>query len=281
MTDKKIIKISPSTLNLLQSCSRAAHYSKTLNYSSPRKPDYLMKGEIAHAALETFYLAVKEGVSHPEARALALEVFKTRLAATELGHDEIADMVLTMIDYFNHWSLDAHLEILEVEKPFSQVIFETEGEVVLLEGKIDLIARHKEHDKILVTDHKTGDQNRTPHNSDNQYTAYALVTGSELVMENRIVWGRAKTKAYKPAEKFHRSILNYSPEYLEEWRQDTLYWVLKFEEEIKQDYFPPNRRNCKFCQFKTVCEWSGEENRLKKLEMDFVQSEKFDLFENE
>lgn len=279
---KRVIKISPSGLNRISSCSRSFHYSTHLGYYLPQKPDYMVEGEVAHKCLEIFYKATKEGISSPEAIEVAILAARNEIAQSQLTIENGQDMILTLRDYFSYYNSDSHLDILEVEKPFSLVLFEDDELIILLEGKIDLIAVHKRFDKLLVIDHKTGHRTQYPSMLDNQYASYSLATGSQTVQENRIVWGRPKKTKFDPATKFHRNDLTYTAEFLEEWRNSAIYWVLKADEEMKQGYHPPNYKSCKFCNYKRVCEWPSEEMRRSKLEAEFIKSEeRFDLFEEE
>lgn len=268
---KVIIKVSPSRLNLIQSCSRAAYYYGILGYTSSSKPDYLVKGEVAHKVLESHY----KGMGDND----CISLLRNEIVQTQIPLEAGEDMVLTMKDYFSFYP-DSHLEILEVEKSFSVVLYEDESVVILLEGRIDLIAMHTNFDRRIVIDHKTSEQYKGPPiKLDNQYSSYSFATGIPDAMENKIVWGRPKKSAFDPSTKFHRNSLQYTPEDLEEWRQDSTYWVLKFHNEVEQGYFPPNRKSCKFCSFKSICQYSGEETRQRMLETGYVKSEGFDLFE--
>lgn len=276
--NQRILKVSPSKLNLIQACSRASNYSALLGYVQQRKPTYMIKGEVAHKGLEHFYSGLMKGGDKSSLINESIQLIRDEIAQTQIEVQEGEDMVLTMKDYFAYYP-DDHLEILEVEKAFCVPLFENDELMVLIEGKIDLVAKHKTFDRNLVIDHKTGEQFSPPSMLDNQFAAYSLVSNTPDFMENKIVWGRPKKSKFDPSTKFHRTLIQYTPEFLEDWRQNTLYWILKFDEEIKQDYFPANFKSCRFCQFKKVCEWPDEEMRRSKLDLDFIKAESFDLFE--
>lgn len=267
---KVTIKVSPSKINTIQSCSRAAYYYAVLGYSTSAKPDYLIQGEIAHKVLEARYKGANEGE--------CISLLRDEIINSQVGVEVGEEMVLTMRDYLNYYP-DNHLEILDVEKAFSVVLHEDEEVVILLEGRIDLIANHKTFDRKVVIDHKTSRKFDAPILLDNQYAAYCYATGITDAIENKIVWGRPKKSSFDPSTKFHRTSLQYTPDFLEEWRQNTVFWVLSFHHQIQGGYFPPNYKSCRFCNFKSICQYAGEETRQKMLESGFERNETpYDLF---
>lgn len=266
---KVIIKVSPSRLNLIQSCSRAAYYYGILGYSSSSKPDYLVKGEIAHKILEERYKGTPEGD--------CISLLRNEIINSQVGVETGEEMVLTLRDYFSYYP-DTHLEVLEVEKSFSVIMHEDEETLILLEGRIDLIANHKTFDRKVVIDHKTSMKFNSPSVLNNQYAAYCFATGVNDAMENMIIWGRPKKSSFDPSTKFHRTSLQYTPEFLEEWRQNSVFWVLNFHHQVQGGYFPPNYKSCNYCNFKSVCQYADEDTRQKMLESGFEKNEGFDLF---
>lgn len=250
------------------------HYSKNLAYSSEKKPDYLIKGDIAHKCLEHYYKNQENKNNKQE----AIDLMRNEIVNSQVDVETGESMVLTMRDYFDYYP-DNYLKVLEVEKSFSVVLHEDEDLTILLEGRMDLIVLHESVDRVLIVDHKTSEKFDPPNLLDNQYCAYAFASKVTDVMENKIVWGRPVKSKFNPSTKFHRTTLQYTSEFLEEWRQNSIYWILKFDQENQLDYHPPNYRSCKYCQFKRVCEWPNEDFRQKQLDAQFSKREvEFDLF---
>jgi hypothetical protein len=86
----------------------------------------------------------------------------------------------------------------------------------------------------------------------------------------------------KPEEKFKRIPLSYDPVILNDWKQNVTKVIMHhYLACIANDYYPMNFTSCfKFnrkCEYYEVCDSSGQEARLFKLESDFVTVSPWDV----
>ena len=96
-----------------------------------------------------------------------------------------------------------------------------------------------------------------PHN---QTTAYALA-GSALFSEDHLAGASPKVmieacQTLVNGTRFYTSAVEYSKAQMEEFLQDTLYWIAKAEEYADMGYWPMNRTSCDNkggCPFRDVC----------------------------
>lgn len=274
---QRIIKISPSGLNSIQSCFRQAYYHRILGYDSPTDStsEPLIKGILIHSILELYYnnkLLNKEAVLNISE---CITKAKELLAQTQLSEETKQHVTTTLVEYFAFYHDDSYIPT-HVETPFSYELFENEEVKILLEGKLDLICQREQgNEKIqYIFDHKSRGRDSTPILLQNQYMAYALATGIHNVVDNQI----GLQTSLKPKDKYKRRILTYSEDQLNEFADYCIAWVLMFDQSVQSKHFIPNYTSCFQCDFRGVCE-SKSEFREEKLERFFIKRVKdFDLF---
>lgn len=272
----RIIKISPSGLNSIQSCFRYSYYHRVLGYDPPGENENFVRGNIIHSMLELYYNNVIAGKVLIENIKESITLLKELLSKTNIDQEDKQAITNSAMEYFGFYANDLY-KPLKVETPFSYELYEDENVKILLEGKLDLVTEREQGDgeKLsYVFDHKSRKKDSTPSLLQNQYQAYALATGIPNVVDNQ--FGLQTSK--KPADKFKRRVYSYTKEQLDEFAEWSIYWVLMFDTAIQRNHFPPNYTSCYSCDFAGVCE-SNKEFRQEKLERFFVKRETdFDIF---
>jgi len=277
MTEKRIIRISPSGLGRIQTCFRASHYNRVLGYEPAGLETYepFVKGTLIHSSLEAYYRAVIQKEPRSNCVKAAVETIRSESEKTSLSSENKAHLLNTIIEYLAYYANDTY-EPVGVEDPFSYELFEDENLVILLEGKIDLRMQRIQGEETVpfIFDHKSRGRDTTPQFLNNQYMAYALATNTPNVVDNQI----GLQTSLKSKDKYKRRILTYSPEQLEEFAEIAISWVLLFDASVQRNQFLPNYTHCYQCDFSQVCE-SSKEFRLEKLERFFVKRSKdYDIF---
>lgn len=273
----RTIALDSQILNTVCACGRKAYYEFLQNWRPTEKAEALEKGDLMHRMLAHYYRA---------RQANRTDTAKVVAEAVELAHVAFVDMDLTEstfeenVKQFKEYALfysNDGWRPLEVERPFSKVLYRREDEVlwrvgdviatkdtlgaeptvlkeglqILYEGVIDLITDTPHG--IFVVDHKTASRRSTPSKLSNQFMGYSWATGSYNFIVNRIGF----QKTLPPKERFQRPFLSYNPQILKEWAEQAIYWTKVLVNYIDSDYFPPNFTSCdKYsgCIFQKICE---------------------------
>jgi len=272
-----ILTLSPSGLTTYQECPTKFLYSNVKRLRQlEEKRDKMDRGSLFHKMLEKHYTGIINKVSLNE---IVLEV--TNYARETYRNDEYNDieMVEACIANYQEYAIyyaDDGYEPLAAEVPFSRVIYSSDLHKIVIEGIIDLICRKVQNSIAtdLIVDHKTSDKNDLhPTILGNQFKAYAWATEKNVVIKNDIGF----QKSYGPADRFHRHVLNYTKEHLEEWRESVIYHGLELINFIEKDYFPMREASCWRCSFRKICE-STPDSREWKIKSIYKTGEPHDIF---
>lgn len=291
----RTIALDSQILNGIQLCARKVNFEFLQNWRPTEKAEALEKGDLMHRMLAHYYrgrMANRTDISNVIDEA----VEKARVASIDMDLSEstVDENIKQFKEYALFYQNDGWRP-LEVERPFSKVLFRRDDEVIwrvgdvvateatpgaektvlseglqiLYEGVIDLIADTPHG--IFVVDHKTASRRSTPSKLSNQFMGYSWATGSFNFVVNRI--GFQKTLSAQ--ERFQRPFLSYNKQILDEWAQNAIYWTKMLVHYIDTGFFPPNFTSCdKYagCIFQKVCE-SIPEVREFKLQANFYVGE--------
>jgi hypothetical protein len=163
---------------------------------------------------------------------------------------------------------------LAVEEVGSKVLYEDEDLKIIYNFKIDLIA---EKGTILAPwDHKTASQRKEPTSVSNQFIGYCYGLGVDYIVVNKIGF----QKTLPPKERFQRFTLQITPQRIDEWVVNSIYWAKQYLACTEADYWPMNLTSCdKYsgCIYlRQICEVAPE-NRLYNLERDFKIGDEWDV----
>lgn len=286
----RILNVDSSILNTIQNCARKTQYSFIYNLQPHEKDEALEKGDLMHKMLEVYYsMKLDAGpnkdsevwkeleheanifpVGAPETVAIQAGLhFASKMLIPSEVSEEVIDQFKAYAEYYYHdeW------HPLAVEEVGTVVIYEEADLKVVYNFKIDLYA---EKGRIMAPfDHKTGSRRQEPTSLSNQFIGYCFGKESANIIVNKIGF----QKTLKPAERFQRYILTISKVRIQEWINNTIFWVRQYADFVDADFFPMNLTSCdKYsgCIFRKICE-SDPENRGWKLERDFQTVEMWDV----
>lgn len=176
-----------------------------------------------------------------------------------LGTAEGEEIIKQFTEYVDYYQEDGWRP-LEVESPFSKILYESQDLILIVEGKIDLLTDSRAG-KIVV-DSKTASRRVEQSKLSNQFLCYSWSTGVETIIVDRIGF----QKTLKPAERFQRIPLSYPQSMKDEWREWAIYWGKMAAFHVKEGIFPPNFTSCdKFggCIYRSVCETDPQNREWK------------------
>jgi hypothetical protein len=179
--------------------------------------------------------------------------------------------IRTCVDYFNYYSNETWIP-LAVEKMFSAVIYEDDDLIVVMEGRIDLVAKAGE--ETIVIDHKSEGRKSKRSMLDNQFICYPFILGLDKVCQNVI----GLQTSYSADKRFERILHPYTDNIKQEWYESTIYKAKEIADCSETEFFPRSYSSCNKwggCPYKSICETTPD-NRAWVIERDFVKSE-FDL----
>jgi len=269
-----ILTLSASGLNSLQECPTKYNYRNIQRlHLIDEKRDKLDRGSLFHEMLELHYNSLMTKIPLNE---IILSV--SELAREKYRNDEYPDfeMVESCVENYQSYALfyaGDGWEPVAVETPFSKILFENDQHKIVVEGIMDLIARNNDG-QIFPVDHKTSDkQDFYPTILSNQFFDYAWATESPIIIKNDIGF----QKSYGPDKRFHRHMLNYTPELISEWREDVIYDGLNLINFIERDIFPRRKSSCFRCSYRQVCE-STPDAREWKMKSKYKTGEAYDIY---
>lgn len=287
---KANIVLDASKLDLFETCPRRYNYRHNMNLGLPiiHKAKALDNGTLVHGGMEAYYNALKE--NKPYYERLGLAQMKIRELASDPNESnsepEDVNMVLNAIEQsLDYWRAEDEncLEILAVETPFAYVLYEDEHVRIIITGKIDLlvnfhgIGRNASYDNLVI-DHKSFSRNGPVLRKTNQFINYANAAGTNYLVVNRIGFPKSLT----PEEKFKRLPLSYDPVYIQSWKDNITKMILnEYLTCVAEDYWPEKITSCnkfnRLCEYYPVCDSSGEDAKLFKLQNDYVEQAIWDV----
>jgi len=212
-TNRHIIDINSSSLDLLMTCMRKSYYTLVRKLSSNTNSPALLYGSAIHKALETYYEGAPEdrkisktcvknfelmsfGNSNTHEDCLvcsSVEAFCTYASALvdmdEFDKRSLPTGVWTLEHYFRRYLEDPFIVYRDehgpmIERGFTHMISETNDYVINLFGTIDVILQNSITGQLLVADHKTtsvlGNDFYNRLKPNHQYTGYIIGAQNEL-----------------------------------------------------------------------------------------------------
>lgn len=296
----RYLVLSPSGLNTIQLCGRRYFYEKVMRLVPMHKAEALEKGDLMHKVLETHYTMLKDVVAGeaktPYAEIIAASVDMGRRYSVNMDIPPAeSEAVIKQYQVYAVYYKDDPWEPLAVEQKFSKPVYRREdaydgncvlcvensrllakeaaceiheGLTIILEGKIDLVARHRVNGQVYIWDHKTGSRRVNPSKLSNQFISYAVGVNQFNVVLNQIGF----QKTLEPKDRFHRAMMSYPQALIEEWRDNLIFWAELIAQFQRAGHYPMNWTSCdKYggCIFKDVCA-SHPGARQSKLVQNFV-----------
>lgn len=295
---KTVLSFDSQNLNAIQGCARKAQLQFIENLQPQIKAPALEKGDLLHKifeiadgligncandnsetwqtlAQESFYMALENlyETSREDKIKFAIEAGKFFATKMDIKTEDSSSVIFQCKEYFDFYRHDPWAT-LAVEEVATNILYEDEEIQVLYSGKIDRVV---EQGNIRAPmDHKSSERRSDPSTLSNQFIGYCWL----LNMNNIIIDKIGFQKTLKPAERFQRFILTIDDARIEEWRENSIWWVRSYwENHLKKDFFPMNFTHCdKYgsCIYAPICE-SSPEGRSWKKERDFIVSDQWDV----
>jgi hypothetical protein len=257
-------------------CMRKGFYGRILNLT-PRegKPRRLQAGSFMHRMLECYYqLKMWSDFPHDMIVEEAIRYGRYSLVAEQfnnLPQEEAEFIIRRFVEYCEFYQHDTWKPVM-VEQPFAKTIYEDESYHIIGESQIDWAGSDpapKGIPGIFVVDHKTEEKHSVPDTLQDQGHMYAWWSEQPYVVSNRI--GLQEKKK----DPFHREILSYDREKVQEWLEEVAGWAINTHIQIKQNYFPRNFSICHMygkCIYAQICEGKLED-RERIINRDYISGE--------
>lgn len=266
-----IFSTSASTLDAIDRCGMYFNYSKRLRIRPVTKKKGMDYGGLFHFMLHPYRFGLIKNVrdhhlEHPFSRLLGLERFNLIRICRELGRIKSMSTNLEAADredcierfgeYVMYYGPRDKFEVLEVEQPFSKILFESDTLVVLYEGIMDMLVLDPNWGQVPY-DSKTaswGDEAETR----NQFLGSCWAFGSDKFVIDKV---------FKRKEKpFERRVLSYMKESIDEWQQDAITTAMKGIQFLQNDFFPRQRFACDAkgqCDYLEACRTQPSSREFK------------------
>ena len=296
-TPKANIILDASKIDLFETCPARYNFRHNKNKGLPiiYKNKSLDKGSLAHEGLAVYYRLLAEGQHYNDRMQACLmkigEISSDPMQSNSSDEDieRVSRAIEECCDYWRAED-EATLEILEVEQPFAYVLFEDDTIRIIISGKIDLLVNQRSiggrsEYKRLPIDHKTYERDNILLRKSNQFINYCAATGSNYLWVNRI--GLQDPDAKKPMtaeEKFKRLPMSYDPIYIADWKSNlTAMLIQEYLTCVATDKWPEKPTSCnkfqRLCEYYPICDSSGDEAKMFKLENDYVEQSIWDVTE--
>lgn len=267
--DKLIVAIDSTKLNALQLCARKYDLVFNNALSPLSKPEHLERGDLMHKTLQYYYVLRKyrtrwaqNNRTHADIVKICLKIGEHYAIKLQLDPEEVGAVLFQFTEYCEHYEHDGWDRIISVEQIGSFVLYEDNEIVIIYDMKMDLVLQ-LDNNLIIPVDHKTVKQRKPPEQLSNQFIGYCYGLGVNNVMINRIGF----QKTLKREERFQRFTLSYPNAVLEEWRNNTIWWIKQLLNHIDTDFYPANFTSCDKwggCVFQTAC---GKEPIARDVEL--------------
>jgi hypothetical protein len=272
------IVLDATMLDTFLLCPAKFNFRFNLNKVTEKKAVPLDRGDLLHYGLENYY-SVLHKVGYEKALDTLTEAVRFRAVnESDLDPEEWSRLIDVLLEHCKRWRFDDEaMEILTVEQAFSYVLFEDDDIRIIMIGKIDLLAKKYREYENVPFDHKSYSRDSPVHRKTNQFCNYAYATGSNYLFVNRI----GLQTSIKPEVKHKRISLSYDPLFLEQWRQNVITWCRYYLECAGTGNWPLNDTSCdkfnRLCEYYEICDTSGNEGKIFKLEANFKTAEVWDV----
>jgi PD-(D/E)XK nuclease superfamily len=269
-----MIAIDNTSLAMFKECPQKYKLGIIEGYRRNTKAPPLVFGSIYHDLLEMFDRLLATGISREDALRLLLRQALTYTDTLgELNDDKrnIPSLLRALVWYEMAYRNDPFVTVILPDgRPAVELSFQLtfpmqlynwesgETEDVIYCGHVDRVVSY--NNALYAMEHKHTTSALGDYYYD-RYTFSSQISGYAVAL--RVVWGLDAVGAVIDATavgvtftRFGRRIATRVEDHLEEWIEDTRYWINQVYEAKKAQYFPRNTESCsKYngCQFRDVC----------------------------
>lgn len=255
-----------TSISIFKDCPRKYYYTIVQGYRTKIKASPLTFGSAYHAALEEYELHLSSGVEFALRKAIRVAFAHSKEPFGVENTRTRTTLIRSIIWYSEQFKSDPLKTVifpngrLGLEMSFSfELPFQSQnGELLEYCGHIDKLADYQ--GQLFAVERKHTVQTLSPQFF-SRYQFSAQIAG--YVFAGKVVFDRPVSGAIIEAtqvgvnfSRFGRNVVYRVNDHLEEWMQDTHYWINQIESAHMQNYFPHNSESCsKYagCQFREVC----------------------------
>jgi hypothetical protein len=296
--DKLIFKLDSQIASAIDLCDEKYRMEQIEHWRPLRKAKALERGSICHFMIKHYRRGKQAGRTGMDQHAALVNecILKGEVMAAASFNIDVRTFndedKRVFQEYILRWQYDGW-EILEVEEPFSKLLFEDEypivhartlypGLVIIYEGVIDAKVRDPKMG-VVVVDTKTESRRSYPYILSNQFQGYEWAFGCPVIVD------KVGFQTTLEGEKKFRRLEHLSGDWaIAEWRRDVILKVRKAVGLLDDlangaTSFEKNRTSCdKYsgCIFQKVCK-VPEESRAFKLQANFFKDKAWDPYNRE
>lgn len=254
------IILDASQIEVIETCPRKWYYDTILNLTTRSENPALSTGSFYHSVLEFYY----RNYSDPARLRETFEFAKSNIHTVASVAADPEFHLERIKQYLIRWAAE-EVEVVAVEKGFSQLLYEDSERRYILEGMIDLVYRSK--GLLWVRDHKTQSRDYDKYPYCHQALNYLLATKADYFEYNYI----GLQKNIGPNTFRHSDPFKAGPGVLDQWKLDVKsvfdsvarftvaaesHWIDTVPDE--RIAYPKQRTSCQtkfgLCQFHKICE---------------------------
>lgn len=289
---KQLVRINYSSLNLIQTCLRKAHYSLNLGLKAREESTALAFGSAVHEGLAYWYQLPSTERLLPASLSEQADCYSFGQGLDEVaGHGALEAIrhfckarysILSQLPETDKRSLQSGIRILKahfkhyandgftvyrdsngpiIERRCEFPIYESESLQVNYFGTVDCILQHATSKVIAVTDHKTtsalGQEFYNRCSPNHQYTGYVWLAQKALGIDTKMFCINGLQTA-KTKTEFARQITERTEENFQELREAVVENVKRWLTATEQTKFPMTAPDpCSMyggCGYRKLCE---------------------------
>jgi len=251
---KQVLMIDSQILNMYQECGTKFYYNFIMNVRPLFKPEAFDKGDLLHHMLKFHYKMLRHNqivktdinkgklISYNEIIQICVKKAQSHMLGLDLDVDLGLEVIKTYESYARYYTNESW-QILEVERPFARVLFESDDIKIVYCGIIDLLTH------VCIADHKSSSRRGNISALSNQFMGYAWAFNLYNVVINKIGF----QKTLKPEEKYERQTMSYSTANINEWINNTTRTAIALYEDLQRIQELMNKRNFTACDKYSGC----------------------------
>jgi hypothetical protein len=281
--DKIIVKVDSQILNSMDLCPERYRLEHIDHWRPSIKAGALEKGSVVHKMLAAYREGKKAGRTkgelHHELIEECITIGRVNASNSAMEFETMQEIEMVFKSYVLHWQYDGW-EILDVEQPFTKVLYDSENLTILYEGIIDARVVDPKIGQAVV-DSKTESRKSYPYVLSNQFQGYEWAFGVPVIIDKIGFQSSLSDK-----ERFRRPVHESGAPALAEWVDDSINKVIEaigWHHQLdrgERNTLHKNRTSCdKYsgCIFQKVCA-APEEVREFKLQAFFFKDVKWDPY---
>lgn len=247
MADKQRVVLDSQILTSIQNCHELTNLTFLQNWRPNETPEPFEKGDLGHVILQNYYsvlqLQQETGATVDRLKLIrdSIQLARIKSVGMDLPDSEVSRLLNIYEGYFDYYQ-NEDFKIIAVERAFTKLLYEDDELAIYYEGVTDLMY-DSTMTKKTVMDHKTKGKQYSHTERDNQFIGYAWAYDTNWAVVNGI--GLQKDPKTKPQDRYKRQVLSIPDALKEQWKENAVYSVRRFLEDVKANKFHMSFSFCK------------------------------------